>query len=157
MEDNANKLTLNQQQYIETIHSLCGRHEHAHAKDIAAHLDIRMPSVTEALRALREMGLVNYQPRQAVTLTPAGELVGQELQRRHQLLRGFFREIMGCTEARAELFACRIEHVIDDEFSERMASFCQYLMEKIEVDGHNPVMDFKSQYRRASQLGGPRP
>ena len=63
MEDNANKLTLNQQQYIETIHSLCGRHEHAHAKDIAEHLAIRMPSVTEALRALREMGLVNYQPR----------------------------------------------------------------------------------------------
>ena len=90
-------------------------------------------------------------------MTPAGELVGQELQRRHQLLRDLFREIMGCTEARAELFACRIEHVIDDEFSERLASFVQYFRDKIAVDGHNPVMDFKSQYRRACEKGGPRP
>jgi DtxR family transcriptional regulator, Mn-dependent transcriptional regulator len=141
-------ITLHQQQYIETIYSLCqqGNHAHAHAKDIAGQLSIKMPSVTEALRNLQSMGLVNYKVRQAVTLTQLGNNVGIELTKRHKIFSTFFTEILGMDKDRADDVACRIEHVVDDKIRERFSDFLNYLKEDVMGEEDNIITKFKNRY-----------
>ena len=105
-------LSLVQQNYIETIYSLCMEHGHAHTKDIAEALHIRMASATEVMQALSASGYINYNKRRAVTLTDKGLEIARELHRRHSILADFFRMI-GCPEDLAEEAACKVEHNID--------------------------------------------
>ena len=120
-------LTLNQQIYIETVYSLCNLHQHAHIKAISEKLGVKMASATEAVQNLAEKGIFNYQVRKNITLTAKGMEIAEKLDKRHQILAGFFREILGCSAVRAEKFACSIEHVIDEEFLTRLAEFSLFM------------------------------
>ncbi len=147
MGEKTTSLTLNQQNYIETIYSLCLAHEHAHVKAIAQKLRIKMASVTEAMQTLASMGLVNYTVRSTITLTQAGEEIARELHGRHEVLAAFFHEILGCAPDKANSIACKVEHVIDPELRERLSGFIQFLKEDLrKPDGGNPVMDFSRKY-----------
>ena len=86
-----------------------------------------MPSVTEALRGLKELGLVNYEVRQSITLTDMGELIGEELNERHKILADFFCNILGCASEHSDALACRVEHVIDEDLRKRLTQFVQYI------------------------------
>jgi DtxR family Mn-dependent transcriptional regulator len=113
-------LSVPRQNYLETIFALCEAHGHAHGKMIAERMGVRMPSVSEALRGLSAAGLVNYRPRQAVTLTEKGAAIARELAGRHAVLATFYERILGCTHRRADELACRVEHVVDADFIRRM-------------------------------------
>jgi len=110
------RLSLPQQNYIETIYALCLEHEHAHTKAIADKLDVKMASVTEAMLSLATQGLVNYHPRQPVTLTQSGMNVADKLHKRHRILADFF-VLIGCNPESAEKTACKVEHNIDDDIT----------------------------------------
>ena len=141
------ELTLNQQNYIETIHSLCLLHGHAHVKAIAEKLNFKMASVTEAMQGLTSLGVVNYSVRQTITLTPSGEDIAQELNKRHEVLAEFYHDILGCSVESANSIACRVEHVIDPELKERLAEFVRFLKEDLKMpDGSDPVQEFKKRY-----------
>ncbi len=147
MADKNPGLTLNQQNYIETIYSLCLAHEHAHVKAIAQKLHVKMASVTEAMQILTSMGFVNYTVRKTITLTPAGEEIARELHGRHEVLAEFYHEILGCSTENANDIACKVEHVIDPEIRERLSEFIRFLKEDLrKPDGTNPVMDFSRKY-----------
>ncbi len=141
------KLSLKQQIYIETIYELCQIHEHAHAKSIADKLEVRMASVTGVLRSLSEKGLINYQPRQAVTLTEKGDAIGAELAQSHSILADFFHDIMGCPKSRSERMACNIEHVIDPEFRQRLSEFAYFLRNQA-ASGKDFIAEFKRTYKK---------
>ena len=108
------KLSLVQQNYIETVHHLCEEHGHAHTKDIAEMLDIKMASASEAMRSLSAAGYVNYTKRQAITLTEKGREIALELQKKHSVLAEFFRMI-GCGDDESDDIACRVEHHINGD------------------------------------------
>lgn len=145
------KLTLNQQNYIETIHHLCLTHGHAHTKAIADMLNVKMASVTEAAQGLAAIGLVNYNVRQTITLTSHGKNIAGELSKRHSILANFFNEILGYGEKRANKIACRMEHIIDPEFRIRLADFIKFMKKDFIHTGRNPLLEFK---RRYSKLKG---
>lgn len=144
--DYSGELTLNQQNYIETIFELCQAHGHAHTKAIAESLGIKMASVTEALRSLSAKKLINYEVRKTITLTEHGELVAGELARRHKILAAFFHDILGCSHARANEVACRIEHVIDERLKNRIAEFVLFL--KSSEHGGEIISAFQQRYQR---------
>ena len=127
--DLVSELSLHQQKYIETIYELCQEHEHehAHSKSIAERLNIKMPSVTEALRTLSSLGMINYQVRKAITLTVKGGVVARILDCRHKNLAEFFVDILGCDPERANNFACDIEHVIDCDLNSRLGAFTSFI------------------------------
>ena len=58
--------------YLEAIAEIIEEQGHAHTKEIADHLKVKMPSVTNALQALSARGLIHYQSHSPVFLTPAG-------------------------------------------------------------------------------------
>ena len=149
--DLVSELSLHQQKYIETIFELCREHDHAHSKSIAERLNIKMPSVTEALRTLSSLGLINYEVRKAITLTEHGLSVAKMLDCRHHNLANFFVDILGCDVARANHFACDIEHVIDCDLNKRIGAFTNFLKNG-PVAYTEMIDDFKKQYN--SDCGG---
>lgn len=114
------KLTPNMENYLETILELEDEHGHAHVRDIARKIGIKMPSVTQALGRLKRLKLVNYGRYGAVTLAARGRAIAGRFRRDHQVLARFFREVLKVSSAVAEADACRIEHVISRQSLRRI-------------------------------------
>mgnify|MGYP003310512237 CR=1 FL=1 len=73
------KLSASLEDYLEAIAELCAHEGHAHSKEIAEKLSVKMPSVTEALRQLVDMGYIIYNTHYPVQLTSAGRAVAEEI------------------------------------------------------------------------------
>ena len=134
-------LSRNQQEYIETIYSLCQAQDHAHSKHIAEKLNIKMPSVTDALHSLAKLKLINYRARHPVTLTPLGLDVAKLLTGRHKVLFDFFYNILGLDLDYSDDMACNIEHTFDEKIKERLSSFNIFLKSKADF-----INEFKEKH-----------
>jgi len=121
------KLTSSQEDYLEAILLLVRRGQVARVRDIAKLLNVGMPSVTAALKALSKRELVNYDPYQVITLTDRGQEVAEGVSRRHDLLNRFFVDVLGLDEATAEANACRMEHAVDSALVERLTKFVEFI------------------------------
>ena len=100
--------------YLEAILSLQERHGMVRSIDIANELHFSKPSVSVAMKKLRESGYVEMNRDGRITLLPPGEEVAARIYERHRLLTDFFVRLGVDPEVAAE-DACRIEHVISEE------------------------------------------
>lgn len=73
--------------YLEAIAEIIEQKGHAHTKDIADRLKVKMPSVTNALQALSARGLINYQSHTPVELTTVGAETAAVIRHRHKVLK----------------------------------------------------------------------
>jgi DtxR family Mn-dependent transcriptional regulator len=145
--ENIKKLSLKQQIYLETIYDLSRSNGHAHVKSIAERLSVRMPSVTEVMRKLAEKKLINYNVRKNVSLTENGKKIAAELDKRHSVLADFYAKILGCPPSKAQTIACKVEHVVDSEFCDRLAGFASFIRDK-EESGMELIKEFKEFYKK---------
>ena len=109
--------------YLEAIAELIAVEGHAHTKGIAEKLQVKMPSVTAALRQLDKMGCIKYNTHYPVQLTEVGKELADQVVRRHHILKKFFGEILGLPPEKASETACRLEHAVDEETIERFILF----------------------------------
>lgn len=89
--------------------------------DIARSLGVTAPSVTGMLARLKALGLVRYQPYKGAELTEHGRREAMRLLRRHRLLETFMIGELGFGWDEVHEEAERLEHVVSDEFTERLA------------------------------------
>jgi DtxR family Mn-dependent transcriptional regulator len=109
--------------YLKTIYDLTATRERASTNQIAEVLDVKPASVTGMIKKLSQSTppLVDYQKHQGVALTPEGEKVALETIRHHRLLETFLHETLGFDWDTVHAEADRLEHVISEEFEERIA------------------------------------
>ena len=119
------KLSESLEDYLEAILELITVEGHAHVKEIAAKLHVKMPSVTNALKQLVEMGMIVYNTHYPVVLTPEGEKVARKVLHRHDVLKHFFADILGLEQKKASDTACHLEHVVDEETIDRFVLFSE--------------------------------
>ena len=100
--------------YLEKILMLREQKGYARSIDIAAALGVTKPSVSFAMKKLRENGYILMDEGNYITLTPQGMEIAQRIYDRHRALTTFLIRI-GVDEAVAREDACRIEHDISDE------------------------------------------
>lgn len=120
-------LTSSLEDYLEAVLLLVRRDRVARVRDIAKALGVGMPSVTTALKALAQRGLVNYDPYQVITLTEGGRQAAEGVSQRHEVLRRFLVEVLGLDEATAQANACRMEHAVDEQVLDRMRRFADFI------------------------------
>jgi len=120
-------ITVRDEEYLEAMYLLRRSKGSVRLKDIAEMLNIRAPTAVEALERLADKGLIIYEKRGVLDLTPAGEDVAREIYSRHQELKEFFQEVLSLPEDLAEEEACRIEHHIRPETLERMTRLTRKL------------------------------
>jgi DtxR family Mn-dependent transcriptional regulator len=120
------ELSASLEDYLETIYFLSRDEGQARPKEIAKRMKVRAASVTGALRALAEKGLINYAPYASVTLTEEGREVARSIAVKHEALLHFFTQVLGIESAEAEEFACSMEHNIPDHILQRFVRFAEY-------------------------------
>ncbi len=116
-------LTTAIEDYLKTIYALTASRERASTNQIAEALHVKPASVTGMVKklSLATPPLVDYQKHYGVALTPEGEKVALETIRHHRLLETFLYETLGFDWDTVHAEADRLEHVISEEFEERIA------------------------------------
>src|SRR5512139_1833249 len=112
--------------YLKAIYLLREREGAATTTAIAADLEVTPASVTGMIKKLAELKLVRHTPYQGVELTKSGEKIALEMVRHHRLLELFLMEALGYTWDEVHAEAHVLEHVISEEFEERMAARLGY-------------------------------
>jgi DtxR family Mn-dependent transcriptional regulator len=123
----AQALSASMEDYLEAIFLLIEEKTVARSKDISRRLKVNRSSVTGALRALAQRGLVNYEPYGFATLTHEGTEAAKRVVRRHEALRDFFINVLAIGGAEADEAACRMEHGISRHIVDRLVSFAEFV------------------------------
>lgn len=100
--------------YLETILRLHEAHGVVRSIDIATELGFSKPSVSVAMKKLRENGYIEMDADGFITLLPSGEEIARRIYERHKLLTAFFIRLGVAPDIAAE-DACKIEHDLSDE------------------------------------------
>lgn len=108
------KMQESPEDYLETIYMLSLHSSEVRSIDVARHLGYSKPSVSVAMKRLRENGYVNMDDNSFLTLTESGLAIARSIYERHQVLSGYLMSI-GVSEETALKDACRIEHVLSEE------------------------------------------
>lgn len=127
--------------YLEAIFHIMARKGAAKAKDIARRMKVNNSSVTGALKALSEKGLVNYVPYDLITLTSSGEEVARGIVKRHNALRDFFEKVLVVEPGEADKVACKMEHYLPQNVLERFIRFTEFV-ETCPRGGHKWISGF---------------
>jgi DtxR family Mn-dependent transcriptional regulator len=88
---------------------------------LAERLGVKPPSVTEMLKKLAALGLVEHLPYRGARLTEAGRRVALEVLRHHRLLEAYLHRALGYGWEEVHQEAERLEHVISEDLEERIA------------------------------------
>lgn len=108
------KIQESAENYLETILILSERLGNVRSIDIANELEFTKPSVSVAMKNLRENGYILMDKDGYITLTDAGRKIADTIYERHRLLSTWLIRL-GVNEKTATEDACRIEHVISSE------------------------------------------
>ena len=119
--------------YLETILILFERNGQVRSIDIVNEMNFSKPSISIAMKKLRENGFIRMDVNGLITLTDAGREIAERIYSRHKLLTRVLVAI-GIDEKKAADEACKIEHDIDDETYEKIGDFYKKYSEKIEND-----------------------
>lgn len=121
------ELTPAMEDYLEAIYCIGQGKRVVRVKNIASRIGVTMPTVTSMLKSLNQKGFVDYEKHEYLELTPEGEKVGREINRRHQVLLSFLIEILGIDPEVADGEACRIEHGIGATTMDRLVRFIDFI------------------------------
>lgn len=116
------KVYASAEDYLEAILSLRVRQGHVRSIDIANELNFSKPSVSVAMKKLRESGYIQMDSDGSITLLPEGEEIAQRVYERHRLLTSFFISI-GVDPEVASADACKVEHDLSDETFRKIKEF----------------------------------
>jgi DtxR family Mn-dependent transcriptional regulator len=118
-----NKLTHAVEDYLKVIYELSLAHDRATTTKIAEQLEVAPASVTGMIKKLASTSppLVEYVKHRGVVLTRRGKEIALEVIRHHRLLELFLHETLGYSWDQVDAEADRLEHVISEEFEERIA------------------------------------
>ena len=115
--------------YLETILILEERNAQVRSIDIVNERGFSKPSISIAMKKLRENGYIEMDTGGHITLCPSGRAIAERIYSRHKLLRKVLMAIGVGAEAAADQ-ACRIEHVIDDETFNKLNEYYERQMKK---------------------------
>ena len=107
--------------YLESILVLKERQGIVRSIDVVHHQGYSKPSVSVAMKRLRENGYIEMDREGYITLLPPGEEIARRIYTRHKLLTRFLVQL-GVSEEVAAADACKIEHDLSDESFEKITA-----------------------------------
>ncbi|WP_343208841.1 metal-dependent transcriptional regulator [Anaerolentibacter hominis] len=116
------KIQESAENYLETILILQTRNGSVRSIDIVNELNFSKPSISVAMKRLRENGFILMDGAGNISLTDAGRAIADKVYERHQFLSAWLIEL-GVSPETAREDACRIEHVISSETFDKLREF----------------------------------
>lgn len=113
------KIHQSAEDYLETILELKEQLGIVRSIDIANELGYSKPSVSVAMKRLRENGYLEMDKEGYITLKPSGLEIAQRIYERHRVLRCLLLDL-GVDEQTAAADACKIEHALSEQSFEKI-------------------------------------
>lgn len=111
------------QDYVKAIYKISVNEGNVTTNSIAYRLNVSQASVTGMIKKLHELKLIRHKPYQGVELTESGKKVALEIIRHHRLIELYLAEAMGYSWDQVHEEAENLEHVISEQFEEKIAQF----------------------------------
>lgn len=108
------KIQESAENYLETILVLKNKNGAVRSIDIANELGFSKPSVSVAMKNLRENGYIEVDSSGYITLLGSGRQIAEKIYERHTTLSKWLVSL-GVDAKTAAEDACRIEHIISSE------------------------------------------
>ena len=105
------KIQESAENYLETILVLSLDKPYVRSIDIANELGFSKPSVSVAMKNLRENGYILVDPSGYITLSESGREIAETMYERHTLLSNWLM-YLGVDRKTAVEDACRMEHIL---------------------------------------------
>ena len=108
------KIKESAEDYLESILILKNKLGNVRSIDIVNYFDYSKPSISVAMKNLREEQYIEMDHKGYISLTEKGRVIAEKMFERHTLLTDWLISI-GVDKKTAGEDACRIEHVISEE------------------------------------------
>ena len=108
--------------YLEAILKIQEQKGNVRSIDIVDELNYSKPSISIAMKKLRENGYIEMDNNGLITLNPSGREIAERIYERHKLLSSLLCSL-GVDKNRAQEEACKIEHDIDDDTFRRIKEY----------------------------------
>ncbi len=108
--------------YLESILILQEQYGQVRSIDIVNQLGFSKPSVSIAMKKLRESGYISMAGDGTITLNESGLEIATRIYGRHKTITQLF-ELLGVNPAQAAEDACKVEHDLSDETFNRICAF----------------------------------
>ena len=112
--------SLTEENYLKVFYRLLQEKQEITVKDIAAQLDIKMPTVNSMVKKLAEKKLLKYEKYKAIELTEKGRRAALYIMRKHRLTELFLSKVMGLGWEEVHDIAEQIEHIQSELFFNRI-------------------------------------
>ena len=118
------KIQESAENYLEAILMIKEHKEIVRSIDIVRVLNFSKPSVSVAMKNLKEAGLVTMDETGRIELTAEGEKIATKIYERHVKVSDWLTSL-GVPRDIAEADACRMEHHISEESFEAMKKYIE--------------------------------
>ena len=108
------KILQSSEDYLETILQIKNTKGTVRSIDIAREMNYTKPSVSIAMKKLRENNYITVDENGYINLTDIGYEIANKINERHHLLISILIKL-GVSKEQAEIDACKVEHNISEE------------------------------------------
>ena len=135
------KTTKEKEHYIKEIYKLIEDNKKVSVSSLSTTLGVSKSSVSNMLKKLVKMGLVNTAPYQPIILTKKGRNLSEKIVAKHRLIESFLVEIMEFNPSQVHIIAEEIEHINSPTFFRKVKD----MLKEKNIDPHGssiPDIDF---------------
>ena len=115
--------------YLEQILMIKKEKGSVRSIDIANSLGYSKPSISIAMKHLRENGYITMDKENLISLTESGQKIADRIYFRHKTLKEFL-EKLGVGSENADKDACKIEHDMSDESFEKLRAYLENVLDQ---------------------------
>lgn len=133
--------------YLMAVHDLKSENGYARLTDLANRLDISPGSCHTTLQTLKKRRFVVEDDNKFLTLTPKGEKVVENIEKNDKLLMNFFHDVLGLNHEQSEIDACKMEHLLGLNTSNKLDIFLNFVKEDSKI-----VKDFMKELSKRLEV-----
>ena len=144
------ELTSHLEDYLVVVYEITQKQPAARVSHIARRMGVSLPSVTNAMKRLSALGMVNYEKYNLITLTDKGKKHAKSKVAIQERFRNFFKCVMGLEELTADKLSRVFSHFVDEKIDQRFRKFYGIMMEFDEKS----VEELKAFIEESKKLSG---
>lgn len=120
------KLSHSLEDYLEAIYMISLNSKVVRVKEVAQFLEVKTPSVVDAVGRLQDNDLVTHERYGYLELTAKGSNMARGIYKKHKKVAQFFNTVLGVSEETSKKDACLIEHYISKETFDKIIKFMKF-------------------------------
>lgn len=148
------KLGATERKYLLAVYLTLNQMGWTRLKKVSTFLKVKMPSAKQFLERLSDLGLVYYETRGGILLTPEGKRIAISENAHFNAVKMFFCEILQLDQTQSDEAAWNIYFNLDPGTVSRFSDFARFL---VEDEGKEVVEKFKSFLKQPRKMLAPCP